>query len=202
MILLCLSTKNIVKSSFVCLCQWHYCYKNKFSLNSRAYFEVTLWDLSKPNSFFRNWGHKIIIDILLESSQVCSKFIRKGRYVFCQAYVYAHVTRKPRLLYSLALDLVGCMQLFLGFSRSNNKRKIWLKEKKNYNDCRSRDFEWHNCDMDIPRSNPIWWSNCKQHRFCILKDPLFNLSFYKLWHKRRVDFSREILRFSFLVSLI
>ena len=148
-----------IRFFYVCLCRWHYCYKNKFNLISRAFLRL-LYEIlvRKPNSFFGNWGHKIIIDTLLESSQVCSKFIRKGWYVFCQAYVYTHVIRKPRLLHSLALDLVGCMQLFLGFSRSNDKRKIWLKEKKNYNDYRSRDFEWHNCDMDIPRLNSIWWS--------------------------------------------
>lgn len=166
----------------------------------KSFFEVTLWDLSKPNYFFRNWGHKIIIDTLLESSQVCSKFIRKGWYVFCQAYVYTHVIRKPRLLHALALDLVGCMQLFLGFSKSNDKRKIWLKEKKTI----------MTIDLEILSDIIVIWIfldwiqydevNYKQHRFCIPKDLLFNLSFYELWHKKRVDLSRERLRFSFLVS--
>lgn len=84
----------------------------------------------------------------------CWRFIL---YVFL-ALKYGGSVWKFELLCSLVLDLVECMQSIHRLSRfAIGKKKMTIKTTIKY---RSRDFEWHNSNLNVPKSNPIQWGNC------------------------------------------
>lgn len=93
-------------------------------------------------------------------------------------------------LCSVTLDLLRCMQLSLGLSKSNVVKKHDIKTKK----CKSSiAYGNHTYDLDVPRFIPSWWRCWKHHRICILSVFPLDLSSYRSRHKKSASFSFLLL---------